>query len=110
MIFFFFQSQVYVPWMGVDNVIFDRMLQDAEYFKSRIDKLDGSNDTGDAVVNAVREKVILVPKQANGAETTGGAKAEAASATNGDSTKPEANVPAPEANGNSKDSNDKAGS
>lgn len=34
------------------------MLQDAEYFNKRIGSLDGAGDTGDYIVNLVREKPV----------------------------------------------------
>ncbi|TVY91964.1 hypothetical protein LAWI1_G003456 [Lachnellula willkommii] len=41
-----------------------RMLRDAEHFKARIGGLDGAGDTGDFVVNLVKEKNVpkTVPK------------------------------------------------
>ncbi|TVY41786.1 Vacuolar protein sorting-associated protein [Lachnellula occidentalis] len=39
-----------------------RMLRDAEHFKTRIGGLDGAGDTGDFVVNLVKEKNVPKPK------------------------------------------------
>ena len=36
-----------------------RMLADAEYFNSRISRLDGAGDLGEHVVNVVRAKAII---------------------------------------------------
>ena len=36
-----------------------RLLADAEYFNSRISKLDGSADLGDHIVNVVKAKSVL---------------------------------------------------
>jgi vacuolar protein sorting-associated protein 54 len=38
------------------------MLRDAEYFKTRIGGLDGAGDTGDYIVNLVKEKNVPKPK------------------------------------------------
>lgn len=40
----------------------NRMLRDAEYFKTRIGGLDGAGDTGDYIVNLVKEKNVPKPK------------------------------------------------
>ena len=40
------------------------MLRDAEYFKTRIGSLDGAGDTGDYIVNLVKEKSVPVAKAA----------------------------------------------
>ncbi|KAH8591166.1 Vps54-like protein-domain-containing protein [Bisporella sp. PMI_857] len=51
----------------------NRMLRDAEYFKSRIGALDGAGDTGDYILEIVREKPVPKPE----------ASTKVASATNG---------------------------
>ncbi|KAF3927657.1 hypothetical protein ABW21_db0201768 [Orbilia brochopaga] len=52
-----------------------RMLRDAQFFKDRMAKLDGSGDAGDEILKAVQDKTVT------GAEST---SAPAAAATNGD--------------------------
>jgi len=41
-----------------------RMLRDAEYFKTRLGGLDGAGDTGDYIVNLVKDKPVPKPKAA----------------------------------------------
>ena len=36
-----------------------RMLADAEYFSSRISKLDGAGDLGEHIVNVVKAKAVV---------------------------------------------------
>lgn len=42
----------------------NRMLRDAEYFKTRLGGLDGAGDTGDYIVNLVKEKPVPKSKAA----------------------------------------------
>jgi vacuolar protein sorting-associated protein 54 len=44
------------------------MLRDAEYFNTRLSALDGAGDTGEYIVNIVKEK--SVPKAATAEDTT----------------------------------------
>ena len=44
------------------------MLADAEYFNSRISKLDGAGDLGQHVVNVVRAKAIVVDAKRSSTE------------------------------------------
>jgi vacuolar protein sorting-associated protein 54 len=81
------------------------MLRDAEHFKTRIGGLDGAGDTGDFIVNLVKEKNVPKPKApspappaeeaaTNGKEPTpetseNGKEAEKASEKNGDEKAPQ---------------------
>lgn len=40
------------------------MLRDAELFRSRLSKLDGTADVGDHIVNVVNSKVVVVAGKA----------------------------------------------
>ena len=61
-------------------------MRDAEYFKSRIGGLDGAGDTGDYLINLVRQKSVPVPKSplslppAAATETNGNASGASAGA------------------------------
>ncbi|KAF4636225.1 hypothetical protein G7Y89_g1868 [Cudoniella acicularis] len=58
-----------------------RMLRDAEHFKTKIGGLDGAGDTGDYLIKLVKDKTILKPKAEspkptqNGVTATNGTKA-----------------------------------
>lgn len=69
-----------------DNV--DRLLRDAEYFRSRLSKLDGAAGLGDDVVSIVNAKSVV------GEETPPDA---AASAPNGTAEKPPGDIGAQKA-------------
>ncbi|TVY25195.1 Vacuolar protein sorting-associated protein 54-like [Lachnellula hyalina] len=66
-----------------------RMLRDAEHFKARIGGLDGAGDTGDFVVNLVKNKNVPKPK------TPSPPPVKEEAATNG-------TIPTPETSGNGK--------
>ena len=65
------------------------MVRDAEYFKTRIGGLDGAGDTGDYIVNLVKEKNVPkpmapappLPPEKLGATTNGKNSAETPSET-----------------------------
>ena len=65
------------------------MLRDAEHFKARIGGLDGAGDTGDFVVNLVKNKNVPKPK------TPSPPPVKEEAATNG-------TIPTPETSGNGK--------
>jgi vacuolar protein sorting-associated protein 54 len=43
------------------------MLSDVEFFKARIDKLDGAGDLGDHLIEVVKAKSIIPASQSNSA-------------------------------------------
>lgn len=61
----------------------NRLLRDAELFESRIGSIEGAGDLGTYVVNIVKEKAIVQPRQSGtteGSESTEGSEAPRASA------------------------------
>lgn len=46
------------------------MLRDAEYFQSRIGKLDGAKDPAEYIINIINQKPIAAPHQATAINTT----------------------------------------
>jgi hypothetical protein len=45
------------------TLTFNRMLADAEYFNSRISKLEGAGDLGSQIVDIVKSKTVVVDPQ-----------------------------------------------
>lgn len=58
---------------GASRLTCDRLLRDAELFESRIGKIEGAGDLGTYIVNIVKEKAVVQPRQSGtteGSEST----------------------------------------
>jgi vacuolar protein sorting-associated protein 54 len=60
-----------------------RMLRDAEWFKTRIGGIDGAGDTGDYLINLVKEKNVPKSREEPKPEPTPAVKELEAAQTNG---------------------------
>lgn len=48
-----------LSWNWYANAVTSRVLADAEFFNSRISKIDGAGDLGEHIVNVVQSKEVL---------------------------------------------------